>query len=138
MRLTLAQFNFKHRTNIPKRSQVQGSVEASVKLFKNLLARLCGVYSNGRNEWSKLLPVLLQNFNCTPPYNMPLSRRQLFMSPFATTKYGLLISPGDLFPANVIRLQQATHQALNDKRRVAKTLNFSYQPEIQTQEISYF
>ena len=38
------------------------------------------------------------------------------MSPFVTTKYGLLISPGDLFPANVVRLQQASHRALNDKR----------------------
>ena len=47
---------------------------------------------------------------------MPLSRRQLFLSPFITTKYGILISPGDLFPANVIRLQQASHQALNNKR----------------------
>ena len=107
---TLAQFNIKHWTNIPKRSQVQGSVEASVKLFKNLLARLCGVHSGGRDEWSKLLPVLLQNFNCTPTCNMPLSRRQLFMSPFITSKYGILISPGDLFPANVVRLQNASHQ----------------------------
>ena len=113
---TLAHYNIKHRTNIPKRSQVQGTVEASVKLFKNLLTRLCGVHSGGRNEWSRILPLLLQNFNCTPPYNVPLSRRQLFLSPFITTKYGILISPGDLFPANIIRLQQASHQALNNKR----------------------
>ena len=65
---TLAHYNIKHRTNIPKRSQVQGTVEASVKLFKNLLARLCGVHSGGRNEWSRTLPLLLQNFNCTPPF----------------------------------------------------------------------
>ena len=47
---------------------------------------------------------------------MPLSRRQLFMSPFITSKYGILIQPGDLFPANVVKLQQASHQALNEKR----------------------
>ena len=118
---TLASHNIKHRTNIPTRSQPQGTVEASVKLFKNLLTRLCGVHSGGRNEWSRLLPILLQNYNCTPPYNVPLSRRQLFLSPFITTKYGLLVSPGELFPANIIQLQRAAHYELNDKRIKALT-----------------
>merc|ERR1711888_409843 len=45
-----------------------------------------------------------------------LSRRQLFLSPYITTKYGLLISPGDLFPTNVIRLQRDAHHELNSKR----------------------
>ena len=112
---TLAQFNIKYRTNIPQRSQVQRSVEASVKLFKNLLARLCGVHSGGRDNWLRLLPLLLQNFNCNSPYNMPLSRRQLFMSPFVISKYGILIQPGDLFPTNVVKMQQASHQTLNEK-----------------------
>ena len=43
---------------------------------------------------------------------MPLSRRQLFMSPFIASKYGILIQPGDLFPANVVKMQQTSHQRL--------------------------
>ena len=77
----LAHHNIKHRTNIPTRSQVQGTVEASVKLFKNLLTKLCGVHSNGRNEWSRLLPTLLQNFNCTPPTIYPCPEDNCFYPP---------------------------------------------------------
>ena len=38
------------------------------------------------------------------------------MSPFIISKYGILIQSEDLFPANVVKMHQASHQSLNEKR----------------------
>ena len=110
-------------TKITRRSQMQGSAEVSIRDFKAVLTRIAHAYPNGRTRWSGLLPIVLNALNSRHPYNQPISRKNLFLSPYYNNLLKLLFCPDEYlstqFSPELINIQQQAHNNLNEKRKKA-------------------
>ena len=82
----------KHHEGVPNRSQIQGTAELAVKLTKLTLTKVVGLQSGeGRQQWSRLLPHVVQSINSTHPYSGGLSRMHLLFSPLYYSNEAILV-----------------------------------------------
>ena len=120
---TCNKYNIFLKTNIPKNSNSIGSAEVGIRIFRDLAIKTAHQTTNGRSEWSTLLPLIIQNYNNRPPYNLEISRSHLFLSPYFHTNVSFLFSPPvqENFGKNGADLIQSTFLKLNKKRKDALT-----------------
>ena len=111
------------RTKIPKSSQTVGSAEVAVRDVKNLCTKIAHQQTEGRANWSSLLPIVLSAFNSRHPYNLQMSRKNLFLSPFYHNMLNLVFCPEEFanlgFNQDLTFLQKKSHEMLNNKRKSA-------------------
>ena len=100
---------------------MQGSAEVTIRDFKAVLTRIAHAHPNGRTKWSGLLPIVLKALNSRHPYNQPISRKNLFLSPYYKNLLNLLFCPDEYlstqFSPELINIQQQAHNNLNEKRK---------------------
>ena len=111
---TATNYGIMIRTPVPRRSQVQGSVEKAIKDYKNLMTKL--ISRRGRENWDLTVPICTQIFNSRTPYNLQLSKASLFLGPLFHVKFFYLFSNAhDL--EELLKIQNLTLNKLSSKRR---------------------
>ena len=115
------------RTNIPRSSNTVGAAECSIRDFRTIAIRIAHQTTKGRACWSGLLPLILNSFNSRPPYNLPLDRKHLFLSPFFNSEIGFLFNhptASNVLNGDGVDLVKSCHVEINKKRQEAlKNLN---------------
>ena len=127
----LNKFHVKHHEGVPNRSEIQGSAELAVKLTKLTLTKVVGLQSGGgRQQWSKLLPHVVQSINSTHPYSGGLSRMHLLFSPLYYSNEAILVE-------NPVLLQSSCYRRLV-QTRLNNMLKKSHKGNIQSFRVGQY
>ena len=112
------------KTNIPRNSNTVGTAEVAIRHFRNLAIQAAHATTQGRSNWSVLLPIILKTFNNKAPYDHLVPRAKLFLSPFFETDLGFLLATPEMFDEkqgkpgkNTLDIVQSTYKKLNNKRK---------------------
>ena len=114
-------FGIQVRTPAPRRSQINGAVEVTIKNFKNICTKLTA--TGGRENWDKFIPMCCQLLNVRAPYNYQIPKASLFLGPLFYNKFFLLFSDQSNLD-ELIKVQlNACNKISNERKKRLLTLS---------------